>query len=182
MLLALAVTVAAMGVPDLPVAVCVVAPRVEALSLGDARGEVPLPRPQLVVIEPLQELRILRGNRLVWQRAARGGPLIVGPLRWPVAAIAPAERVLLLLRPQLAPEGSFAHVELVGALPDRMQAAELLVRGLGDRPGAWGGAIEAALVAGDVSLAWALLFHPAIPADPELAALRTEVIRRGCGD
>lgn len=182
MLLALALHLAAMRSPDLPVAVCVVSPRVEALSQGDARGEVPLPSPQLVVIEPLQEVRIERGGRLVWHRTARPDDPIHGPLPWPVAPIAPGEDVLLRLRPSLAPSGAYAHVELIGAQVDRMRASEALVGTLGDRPSAWGAAIEAALVAGDVPLAWALLFHPGIPADPDLQDLQTDVIKRGCGD
>jgi hypothetical protein len=182
MLLALALALTSMRRPDLPVAVCVVAPRVEALSQGDARGEVPLPFPELVVVEPLQEVRIERNGRLVWRREARPGELIQGTIAWPVAPIAPGEEVLLRLRPRLAPEGAYAHVELMGAQADRMRAAEGLVRGLGQRPAAWAAAIEAALVAGDVPLAWALLFHPAAPVDSELQALRAEVIQRGCGD
>ena len=183
MLLALALALsAAVRGTDLPAAVCVVSPRVEALSQGDARGEVPLPSPELVVIEPLQEVRIERGGRLVWRREARPGQWIQGPLAWPVAPIAPGEDVLLRLRPRLAPEGAYAHVELIGAQAERMAAAEALVGSLGDQPSAWGAAIEAALVAGDVPLAWALLFHPRVPADPELQLLRTEVIQRGCGD
>lgn len=181
MLLALALAAALRG-PDLPAAVCVVSPRVEALSQGDARGEVPLPLPQLVVIEPLQEVRIERGGRLVWRREARAGQSIRGSLAWPVAPIGPGEDVLLRLRPQMAPQGAYAHVELIGAPADRMRAAQALVAGLGDRPAAWGAAIEAALVAGDVPLAWALLFHPRVPADPELQELRGEVVARGCGD
>lgn len=179
--LVLAFTTAVRG-SDLPAAVCVVSPRVEALSQGDARGEVPLPSPELVVIEPLQEVRIERGGRLVWRRVARPDKPLQGPLAWPLAPIVPGEEVLLRLRPRLAPDGAYAHVELIGAQADRMQAAEALVRTLGTRPSAWGAAIEAALVAGDVPLAWALLFHPRVPADAELQALRAEVIQRGCGD
>jgi len=179
--LALAFTTAVRG-SDLPAAVCVVSPRVEALSQGDARGEVPLPLPELVVIEPLQEIRIERGGRMVWRREARASQPIQGPLAWPVDPIAPEEEVLLRLRPRLAPDGAFAHVELIGARADRMRAAEALVASLGNAASAWGAAIEAALVAEDVPLAWALLFHPRIPADPELDSLRREVIQRGCGD
>ncbi|MEB3297447.1 MAG: hypothetical protein VKL23_07925 [Cyanobacteriota bacterium] len=182
MLLALALALTAMRGSDLPVAVCVVAPRVEALSQGDARGEVPLGAPRLVVIEPLLEVRIERPGQPPWQRLAGQGQVIQGPLDWPVAPIAPNETVLIRLRPQLAPEGAYAHVELKGAPAGRMLAAEALVRRLGKRTNAWGMAIEQALLAGNVPLAWALLFHPSIPADPELEALRAEVIRRGCGD
>ena len=165
-----------------PVAVCVVAPRVEAIDRGDARGVVPVPDPQLVVVEPLQELRIERGGQLVWHLESSAGRPIRGPLTWPVAPIAAGESLNLRLRPLNAPVGAFAHVELIGATPDRMQAAAGLISSLGRKPAAWLAAIDAALVANDVPLAWSLLFHAAVPRDPELDGLRQEVVRRGCGD
>ncbi len=175
-------SVAAMERPEQPVAVCVVAPRVEAIDQGNARGVVPVSDPQLVVVEPLQELRIERGGRLVWHRQASASRPIRGTLAWPVAPIAPGESLTLRLRPLLAPVGAFAQVELIGAAPDRMRATANLIGSLGRQPAAWIAAIDAALVANDVPLAWSLLFHAAVPRDPELDALRQEVVRRGCGD
>ncbi|MEB3307394.1 MAG: hypothetical protein VKK98_04485 [Cyanobacteriota bacterium] len=182
MLLALALALSALRGSELPAAVCVVAPRVEALSQGDARGTVPLGSPRLVVVEPLVEVRIERAGQPIWQRRANQDETFLGPMDWPVAPIAPGEQVLIGLRPQLAPEGSYAYVELRGAPMERMLEATALVRSLGERATAWGLAIEEALLKEDVPLAWALLFHPEIPSDPELDALRAEVIRRGCGD
>jgi hypothetical protein len=175
-------SVAAIKRPEQPVAVCVVAPRVEAIDQGNARGVVPVSDPQLVVVEPLQELRIERGGQLVWHLEASAGRPIRGPLTWPVAPIAAGESLSLRLRPLNAPVGAFAHVELIGATPDRMQAAAGLISSLGRKPAAWLAAIDAALVANDVPLAWSLLFHAAVPRDPELDGLRQEVVRRGCGD
>ena len=175
-------SVAAIKRPEQPVAVCVVAPRVEAIDQGNARGVVPVSDPQLVVVEPLQELRIERGGRLVWHRQASASRPIRGTLAWPVAPIASGESLTLRLRPLLAPVGAFAQVELIGAAPDRMRATANLIGSLGRQPAAWIAAIDAALVANDVPLAWSLLFHAAVPRDPELDALRQEVVRRGCGD
>ncbi|MCP9913356.1 hypothetical protein KBZ07_08045 [Cyanobium sp. BA20m-14] len=168
--------------PAAPVAVCVVSPRVEAVHEGDALGLVPTPRPQLVVIDPLLELRIERQGRLVWQQRAAAGKTFQAPLSWPLDPITPGEVVLLRLRPRQAPEGAFAHVQLVGASAQRMASTEALIRSLGQRPPAWLAAIETALDGGDVSLAWALLFSPQLPEARELMALRAEVVRRGCGD
>ena len=165
-----------------PVAVCVVAPRVEPVTEGDAIGLVPAPMPMLVVVEPLLELRIERQGLLAWQQLAPAGRPFRAPLAWPLAPIAPGEVVLLRLRPEQAAEGSFAQVQLVGADAERMARTEALILSLGQSPPAWLAAIETALEAGDVSLAWALLFEPQLPDAADLAALRNEVVRRGCGD
>lgn len=186
LLASLGVAIAAPGFalqrPADPVAVCVVSPRVEAVEEGDAAGIVPTPSPQLVVVEPLLELRIERQGRLVWRRLAAERQGLPVPLAWPLDPITPGEVVLLRLRPDQAPEGAFAHVRLVGDSAERMASTATLMQSLGERPLAWLAAIEAALEAGDVPLAWTLLFAPQLPDAPDLTALRAEVVRRGCGD
>jgi hypothetical protein len=159
-------------------AVCVVAPRVEAVDEADAAGVVPVSRPRLLVIEPLQELRL---ERLGAGQAVPGTALPM-PLDWPLAPIEPGETVLLRLRPQGAAATAFAHVLLVGAPQARMTATAELIKLLGKVPQAWLAAIETALLAGDVPVAWALLFAPQAPASEALQELRAEVVRRGCGD
>jgi hypothetical protein len=164
------------------VAVCVVAPRVEPVEDADGAGVVPVPDPSLVVIEPLQELRIERAGLPVWRSQAREGAALPMPFLWPTAPIRPGETVLVRLRPKQAPRDAFAHVLLVGASAGRMAATADLLSSLGRSAQGWLLAIEAALQSGDVPLAWALLFAPQTPLSSDLVALRQEVVRRGCGD
>ncbi len=164
------------------VAVCVVAPRVEPVEDADGAGVVPVPDPSLVVIEPLQELRIERAGLPVWRSQAKEGAALPMPFLWPTAPIRPGETVLVRLRPQQAPLDAFAHVLLVGASAGRMDATTDLLSSLGGSAEGWLLAIEAALQSGDVPLAWALLFAPQAPLSSDLVALRQEVVRRGCGD
>lgn len=186
LLLALAPGAAARQWADDAAAVCVVAPRVEPVEEADAAGVVPVPRPRLLVIEPLQELRLERlgagQSPRSWRRLAAPGTALPMPLDWPVAPIQPGETVLLRLRPQGVAATAFAHVLLVGAPQARMAATAQLITLLGSAPQAWLAAIETALLAGDVPVAWALLFAPEAPASAPLQELRDEVVRRGCGD
>ena len=164
-----------------PVAVCVVAPRVEAVQQGDAIGVVPTPRPVVLVVEPLLEIRIERAGRLVWRQVANPGQVITGPMAWPGLPLAPGEVVLLRLRPQQAGPGSFAHVQLIGGSAARMALTARLMAALAQKPAAWLQAVDAALDQGDVPLAWTLLFAPNAPLSPELEGLRHQVLQQGCG-
>ena len=164
-----------------PVAVCVVAPRVEAVQQGDAIGVVPTPRPVVLVVEPLLEIRIERAGRLVWRQVANPGQVITGPMAWPGLPLAPGEVVLLRLRPQQAGPGSFAHVQLIGGSAARMAQTARLMAALAQKPAAWLQAVDAALDQGDVPLAWTLLFAPNAPLSPELQGLRHQVLQQGCG-
>jgi hypothetical protein len=167
---------------ELPVAVCVISPRVEPVENVDGFGVVPTPTPRLVVLEPLLELRIQREGQPDWQVSGRPGQPILTPLDWPTTPIGAGEFVLLQLRPKGAGPGSFAHVQLAGGSEQRMRATSALLRQLGGDANAWLEAFDRALAFGDVPLAWTLLFHPDAPPSPDLDALRAEVIRRGCGD
>ncbi|MFM7453193.1 MAG: hypothetical protein ACKO1V_04420 [Cyanobium sp.] len=172
---------AAIAPHDLPVAVCVISPRVEPVEAVDGFGVVPTPTPRLVVLEPLLELRILREGQPPWQRSGTPSRPILTPLDWPTTPIGPGEFVQLQLRPRGAAAGAFAHVQLAGGSEQRMRATEALLARLGQDPAAWLEAFDRALDYGDVPLAWTLLFHPRAPRSGELDGLRAEVIRRGCG-
>jgi hypothetical protein len=165
-----------------PVAVCVVAPRVEAVQQGDAIGVVPTPRPVVLVVEPLLEIRLERVGRVVWRRVATPGEVITGPMAWPGLPLAPGEVVLLRLRPQQAGPGSFAHVQLIGGSAARMAQTARLMAAMAQKPAAWLQAVDAALDQGDVPLAWTLLFAPNAPLSPELQGLRNQVLNQGCGE
>jgi hypothetical protein len=172
---------AAVAPQDLPVAVCVISPRVEPVEAVDGFGVVPTPTPRLVVLEPLLELRILREGQPAWQRSGSPTRPIRTPLDWPTTPIAPGEFVLLQLRPKGAAPAAFAHVQLAGGSAQRMQATAALLARLGQDAHAWLEAFDKALEFGDVPLAWTLLFHPRAPRSTDLDGLRAEVIRRGCG-
>ena len=165
-----------------PVAVCVVAPRVDAVQQGDAIGVVPTPRPVLLVVEPLLEIRLERAGRVVWRRVANPGEVITGPMAWPGLPLAPGEVVLLRLRPEQAGPGSFAHVQLIGGSAARMAQTARLMAAMAQKPSAWLQAVDAALDQADVPLAWTLLFAPNAPLSPELQQLRNQVLQQGCGE
>ena len=168
--------------PADPVAVCVVAPRVEAVQQGDAIGVVPTPRPVVLVVEPLLEIRLERAGRVVWRRVAKPGEVITGPMAWPGLPLAPGEVVLLRLRPEQAGPGSFAHVQLIGGSAARMAQTARLMAAMAQKPSAWLQAVDAALDQADVPLAWTLLFAPNAPLSPELQQLRNQVLQQGCGE
>jgi len=165
-----------------PVQVCVLAPRVEPVDEGEALGLVPVAAPTVLVVEPLQLVRFESlDGRLLWTRRAPAGRSLPTPLPWPVAPLRPGQQVLLRLQPLGADEDAFAHVRLQAADPAVMAATAALMRTLGGGVDAWMAAINRALEAGDVPLAWALLYAPQAPVSAPLQDLRQEVWRRGCG-
>lgn len=166
-----------------PVVLCVLSPRVEPVDEADAFGEVPTAFPTLLVVEPLQQVRVETAQgRLLWSRQAAAGRPLALPLFWPLPPLQPGQSVLLRLQPLGAAADAFAHVRLRAAGPARMASTASLMRTLGQRVDAWMAAINRALDSGDVPLAWALLYARQAPVAEPLQVLRRQVLQRGCGD
>lgn len=165
-----------------PLQVCVLAPRVELVDAGDAFGLVPTATPSLLVLEPLQLVRLdSHDGRLLWSRRAPAGGSLPAPLTWPLAPLQPGQQVLLRLQPLGTADDAFAHVRLQAAAPAVLAATAALILSLGSSADAWLAAVNRALEQNDAPLAWALLYAPEAPSGAPLADLRDQVWRRGCG-
>ena len=165
-----------------PPELCVLVPRVDGLDEGEAFGEVPTATPALLVVEPLQQVRIEnKSGQTLWSRRAAPGHALPAPLPWPLPPLRSDQPVLLRLQPLGAASDAFAHVHLRTGTAQQLAATTALIAALGSNPEAWMEAINRALQSGDVPLAWALLYAPQAPSAEPLSALRLEILRRGCG-
>jgi len=160
--------------------VCVITPRTEVDPQGQARAAVALPRPTILAAGPLNEVRIDRGGQVAWRKLASSTAAIEGPIDWPLDPVQPGESLTLLLRPRGASGADFARIELRGLPEPQLRVNEARAIDLRSGAAAWISAVESALDANQVPLAWALLFSPQAPASPDLNALRREVLQRGC--
>lgn len=160
--------------------VCVIAPRLDAVAHERPRATLPLSRPTIFVREPLAEVRLVRGNRVLWQRQAAPGNALQGPIAWPLAPLRAGERVQLQLQPTAAAPDGFATIELQAAPAAALARNAARLAALGTEPRAWQRAVEEALKRGESALATALLFAFEGPSAPDLDALRLEAFQRSC--
>jgi len=163
------------------VEVCVISPNLAITPSDEAVATVVMKQPTLLAGGPLDEVRIERNGRLVWQRLATSSEPIEGPITWPIDPLQPGEALEVKLRPLGTPRGDFAAIRLIGASAEQMQQAEALVQGLGEDPAQWKRAIEKQLEIGQVGMSLELLFDRRSPNSPALDALRRMVYQRGCG-
>ena len=155
--------------------VCLSSPQIKRQSTGDAIGLVLLGSPTLVFLNPLNEVQIERDNKVAWQKLAKSGQPITGPIPWPLAPIQPDETVKLRLRPQGASGADFANITLRGAPTETMEANSNLVRSLGTNTEAWINSILQQLEQSKYALARAILFAPEAPNSASLDELRLVV-------
>ena len=161
--------------------VCLITPRVGGTAARLPLAVVALSRPTLFSVEPLQEVQILAGKRLLWRRQSAGQlGVIEGPIAWPLAPIRPGQVLSLRLRPLGTGPADFAVIRLQGAPAQRLAQGDALLRSLGSDPIRWRTAVDRALQQADLPLAAALLFAFEGPSDPELNDLRRTVLQRSC--
>jgi len=159
-------------------AVCLITPRFQQRSDGTAVAEVALLEPTLLAGEALNELRLIKDGRIVWQQRASSTEPITGPITWPLdQPLQPGETLLLRLRPRGAAGSDFADIQLVAAGASEQQRAQALLADPANRLTA----IAAEARAGRAALASELLFAPLDPLPPAIAQLRQELIAQGCG-
>ena len=174
---------------------CVITPRITDPDGPLPAALVAVSRPTLFVVEPLSELQILEGNRLLWRqgppagstRPTAGAPFgalptgtIEGPVPWPLEPIRPGQALTLRLRPLEGGATAYAVVRLIGSPARQLARGDALLASLGRDPYRWRLAVEAAMERGDLPLASALLFAFEGPGAADLDALRLTVIRRSC--
>jgi hypothetical protein len=160
--------------------VCVLTPHIEPAAPTPATpptARIPLSRPTLFIREPLAEIRLERGDTLLWRSPAPQE----GPLAWPLAPLQPDALLTLRLRPLGADPSHFATIRLQAGSAERLTAGDALLRSLQVGPSAaWRPTIEGLLTKGDRSLATALLFASEGPDAPALNALRLLAARDSC--
>ncbi len=157
--------------------VCLVTPLFQQDPGGPAIAEVALERPTLLAAEPLNEVRLLRNGRIVWQQLASSTQAIEGPIPWPLDPLAPGDTVLLRLRPRGAAGSDFADIQLVAASESEQQR----IRALLADPASRLAVIESEARSGRPNRASELLFAPLDPAPAAVQDLRAALIEQACG-
>lgn len=163
-----------------PLAVCLISPAITAAS-GKASAPsvptalLPVATPTLLTAGPLNELRLERNGKVLWQRLASSTQPVEGPILWPLPPLRPGESVRLVLRPRGASSGDTAQVDLRAAPAAVLQGTASRIQALSDDPKRWQQAIHQA-AGTDPALAMALLTSPEAP--PSLAAVTRQL---SCG-
>jgi len=119
--------------------------------------------PVLQAAGPLNELRLERGDQILWQQRASSTQPIEGPIAWPIKPLQPGEQLTLKVRPRGASGGDFATYTLRAPDAQVLAANERQAQALGIGPQAWNRYLEQ-LKPQQAGLAAALLSSPQAPA------------------
>jgi len=93
--------------------------------------------PVLMALGPLNEIRIEKGDQVLWQQRASSSKAIEGAIPWPLKPLEPGEEVTLKIRPQGAAGGDFAIYSMHVSSKDTLEKNHELIRALGKSPQKW---------------------------------------------
>ena len=138
--------------------ICLLSPWPSPERTGNAVPvTVVVSRPVLLAAGQLNEIRLEKGGRILWQERASSTQPIEGSIPWPIKPLQPGEQLTLKLRPRGASGGDFATYVLRAADAPVLEANERQAKALGNDPKVWNGFVEqlkpqqAGLVAGLLS-------------------------------
>lgn len=155
---------------------CLISPWRAAVIDGQATAITPTGAPPIVTREPLAEVRILRGERLIWRRRGSSNQSIQTPLAWPLDPLLPGETVTLKFRPEQSNGGDFAVVRL-----SRSATATADGQALSEGDAArWHKAIQTLSMTNRPAEAVELLFRGSIAGIPDLRQQAMELIGSAC--
>ena len=84
--------------------ICIISPIFNNQNLDD--NLISLDKPLLLFKEPLNEIKIIKNNKIIWQKLASSEERIIGPINWPVEAINKKDSYQISFRPIGSPIGN----------------------------------------------------------------------------
>jgi len=93
--------------------------------------------PVLMALGPLNEIRIEKGDQVLWQQRASSTKAIEGVIPWPLKPLEPEEEFTLKIRPQGAAGGDFAIYSMRVSSKVTLEKNHELIRALGKSPQKW---------------------------------------------
>ena len=93
--------------------------------------------PVLMALGPLNEMRIEKGDQVLWQQRASSTKAIEGAILWPLKPLEPGEKITLRVRPRGASGGDFASFNFEAANKKSLDANQQQINSLGVNPKNW---------------------------------------------
>ena len=93
--------------------------------------------PVLMALGPLNEMRIEKGDQVLWQQRASSTKAIEGAILWPIKPLEAGEKITLRVRPRGASGGDFASFNFQAADAKVLEENQEQVQKMGDDPDNW---------------------------------------------
>ena len=137
-------------------------------------AEIKVDKPTIYSLKPLNEIKIIKDNKILWREIATSSKKIEGPINWPLDPIERGDQFKLSLRAEGASLGSEVNINLIADEKEKLNDLDEIVYKLGDSKSSWIKSINKNIKI-DKDTGLTLLFSGKAPKSKELQKVKLDL-------
>ena len=154
--------------------ICILTPTLVRGEDNILSAEIKVDKPTIYSLKPLNEIKIIKGNKILWRGIATSSKKIVGPINWPLDPIERGDQFKLSLRAEGASLGSEVNINLIADEKEKLNDLDEIVSKLGDSKSSWIKSINKNIKI-DKDTGLTLLFSEKAPKSKELQKVKLDL-------
>ena len=154
--------------------ICLLTPTLVRGEDNILSAEIKVDKPTIYSLKPLNEIKIIKGNKILWREIATSSKKIVGPINWPLDPIERGDQFKLSLRAEGASLGSEVNINLIADEKEKLNDLDEIVSKLGDSKSSWIKSINKNIKI-DKDTGLTLLFSEKAPKSKELQKVKLDL-------
>ena len=154
--------------------ICLLIPSVIREEDNILRTQIKIDKPTIYSLKPLNEIQIIKDNKILWRKIASSNKKIEGPISWPLEPIKRGDQYKLSLRADGTSLGSELNINLVTDSKEELKKLDEIVSKLGDSQFSWIKAINKNIKS-DKDTGLTLLFSERTPIIEELNKAKSDL-------
>ena len=154
--------------------ICLLTPTVVRGEDNILSTEIKVDKPTIYSLKPLNEVKIIKDNKILWRKIASSSKKIEGPINWPLDPIKRGDEFKLSLRADGASLGSEVNINLITDSNEKLNDLDAIVSKLGDSKNSWIKSINKNIKI-DKDTGLTLLFSDKAPTSRELQKVKLDL-------
>ena len=154
--------------------ICLLTPTVVRGEDNILSTEIKVDKPTIYSLKPLNEVKIIKDNKILWRKIASSNKKIEGPINWPLDPIKRGDEFKLSLRADGASLGSEVNINLITDSKEKLNDLDAIVSKLGDSKNSWIKSINKNIKI-DKDTGLTLLFSDKAPTSRELQKVKLDL-------
>ena len=154
--------------------ICLLTPTITRGEDNILRSLIKIDKPTIYSLKPLNEIKIIKDNKILWRRIASSNQKIEGPINWPLESIKRGDKFKLSLRAEGTSLGSEININLITDSTEELNKLDQIISKSGDSQISWIKSINRNIKI-DKDAGLSLLFSDKSPTSNEFKQVKSEL-------
>ena len=157
--------------------ICLLTPTITRGEDNILRSLIKIDKPTIYSLKPLNEIKIIKDNKILWRRIASSNQKIEGPINWPLESIKRGDKFKLSLRAEGSSLGSEVNINLITDSKEELNKLDQIISKSGDSQISWIKSINRSIKI-DKDTGLSILFSDKTPNSIELNRARSDLSKK----